>query len=192
MKEKNIIPAALVALGIVLLGWFIKSGISDIANKDRKVNVKGLAEQEVEADKVTWPIVSKEMGNNLPELYDKIGATQAKIKSFLQRNGIKDDELTVNAPQVVDLQAEQYNNNFKPYLGFGYEGRLMKNNDRYLISFDCGAMFWGGTPSILTHDGTDLAKDVRDIGGKVGTYVDLIKGVKVFPILNVRLTKTIF
>ena len=115
MKEKNIIPAALVALGIVLLGWFIKSGISDIANKDRKVNVKGLAEQEVEADKVTWPIVSKEMGNNLPELYDKIGATQAKIKSFLQRNGIKDDELTVNAPQVVDLQAEQYNNNFKPY-----------------------------------------------------------------------------
>ena len=69
MKEKNIIPAALVALGIVLLGWFIKSGISDIANKDRKVTVKGLAEQEVEADKVTWPIQTKEIGNDLPSLY---------------------------------------------------------------------------------------------------------------------------
>ncbi|MBR1400657.1 MAG: SIMPL domain-containing protein [Prevotella sp.] len=115
MKERSIIAAALIALGIVILGWFIKSGIDNFANKDRKVNVKGLAEQEVEADKVTWPIVSKEMGNDLPELYNRIGATQGKIKSFLLRSGVKEDELTVNAPQVIDLHADQYNNNLKPY-----------------------------------------------------------------------------
>ena len=116
MKENNrIIAAALIAVGIICLGWFIKAGIDNFANKDRKVNVKGLAEREVEADKVTWPIVSKELGNDLPSLYDRIGATQKKIKSFLLRNGIKETELTENAPQVIDLQAREYSDNNKPY-----------------------------------------------------------------------------
>ena len=115
MKQNNVIAAALVAVGIVLLGWFIKAGINDFANKDRKVNVKGLAEQIVEADKVTWPIISKEVGNDLPGLYDRIGATQAKIKAFLLKNGIKEQELEVNAPQVIDLNAREYGDNRQPY-----------------------------------------------------------------------------
>jgi hypothetical protein len=115
MKEKQIISAALIALSICMLGWFIKAGIDDFANKDRRVNVKGLAEQEVEADKVTWPIVSKEVGNDLPGLYDRIGATQRKIKNFLISNGIKEDELTVNAPLVIDLNAREYGDKNQPY-----------------------------------------------------------------------------
>lgn len=115
MKEKSIISAALIALGIMCMGWFIKSGIDNFASKDRKVNVKGLAEQEVEADKVTWPIVSKELGNDLPELYNKIGSTQSKIKAFLLRNGIKEAELTINAPQVLDLNAREYSDKNQPY-----------------------------------------------------------------------------
>jgi hypothetical protein len=115
MKENRIVSAALIAVGIVCLGWFIKAGIDNFANKDRKVNVKGLAEQEVEADKVTWPIVSKELGNDLPELYNKIGSTQSKIKAFLLRNGIKEAELTINAPQVLDLNAREYSDKNQPY-----------------------------------------------------------------------------
>ena len=115
MKDNRIIAAALIALGIVCLGWSIKAGIDNFANKDRKVSVKGLAEREVEADKVTWPIVSKELGNDLPELYNKIGVTQGKIKSFLLRNGTKEAELTVNAPQVVDLNAREYGERNQPY-----------------------------------------------------------------------------
>ena len=79
------------------------------------MNVKGLAEQEVEADKVTWPIVSKEVGNDLPGLYDRIGATQRKIKNFLVSNGIKEDELTINAPLVIDLNAREYGDKNQPY-----------------------------------------------------------------------------
>ena len=115
MKDNRIIAAALIALGIVCLGWSIKAGIDNFANKDRKVSVKGLAEREVEADKVTWPIVSKELGNDLHELYNKIGVTQGKIKSFLLRNGTKEAELTVNAPQVVDLNAREYGERNQPY-----------------------------------------------------------------------------
>lgn len=102
------------------------------------------------------------------------------------------------SPYIVEpdensmVKAEVRANAFKPYLGFGYGGRLFKGDDRYKISFDCGAMFWGGTPSILTHDGTDLAKDVEGVKWKVGDYVRLIKGVKAFPVLNIRITRTLF
>lgn len=83
-------------------------------------------------------------------------------------------------------------NAIRPYLGFGYGGRLFKGDDKYKVSFDCGAMFWGGTPQIYTHDGTNLSTDVSNIDGKVGTYVKLMKCVKAFPVINVRFTRTIF
>ena len=112
---KNIIPSALIALGIVILGLCVKAGIDDFTNKDRRVVVKGLAEKEVAADKVTWPIVSKEIGNNLPELYHKIAVTQASIKRFLKAGGVADAEITVNAPVVLDLNADQYSDNKRAY-----------------------------------------------------------------------------
>lgn len=90
------------------------------------------------------------------------------------------------------VRAEVRVNSFKPYLGFGYEGRLGKHKDRYKIGFDCGLLFWGGTPSIITHDGTNLSKDVNDIDGRVGTYVDLISGVKAFPVINLRISRRLF
>ena len=111
MKENRVFATGLIALGLLCLGWFVKAGIDDFASKDRKVNVKGLAEQEVEADKVTWPIVSKEVGNDLPGLYDRIAATQAKIKAFLIKGGVKEEEISLNAPQVVDLTAREYETN---------------------------------------------------------------------------------
>ena len=112
---KTIIPSALIALGIVILGLCVKGGIDDFTNKDRKVVVKGLAEKEVNADKVTWPIVSKEIGNDLPELYHKIAVTQASIKRFLKAGGVTDSEITVNAPVVIDLNADQYSDNKRAY-----------------------------------------------------------------------------
>ena len=115
MKNNRIYEAAIMAIAIVVLGLCIKWGIDDFANKDRKVPVKGLAEKEVEADKVTWPILSKEMGNNLPELYNLIAVKQAKIKKFLVDAGIKETEISVNASKVIDMNADQYSNNTRPY-----------------------------------------------------------------------------
>ena len=83
-------------------------------------------------------------------------------------------------------------NSFRPYFGFGYGGKLSNRSDRNWISFDCGAMFWGGTPKVITHDGMNLATDVDNIDGKVGDYVKFFKGVKVFPVLELRLTHRIF
>ena len=56
-KKGWIIEAVIIALGLVVLGSNIQSGINNFVNKDRKVTVKGLSEMEVPANKVTWPIV---------------------------------------------------------------------------------------------------------------------------------------
>lgn len=111
----NVKQAAIIALGIIALGFCIKAGLNSLAGKDRKVVVKGLAEREVEADKVTWPILSKEIGNDLPELYKSINATVGTIKQFLLDNGIKPTEISVNAPVVIDLNADRYSDNRQPY-----------------------------------------------------------------------------
>lgn len=94
------------------------------------------------------------------------------------------------ASGMVKVRAKS--NSFKPYLGFGYGGKLMKSRDDWKVSFDAGMMFWGGTPHLYTHDGTDLTHDVEHITGKVGDWVDLIGGIKVYPVLSVRFTKSIF
>lgn len=115
--DMKLLQAAILAVSIAFLGLCIKWGIDDFANKDRNVTVKGLAEKEVEADKVTWPIPTKELGNDLPELYQRINITTSKVKAFLKQHGIKDEEINVNAPVVIDLNADQYSNNNR---GFRY------------------------------------------------------------------------
>lgn len=90
------------------------------------------------------------------------------------------------------VRVKAKSNSFKPYLGFGYSGRLAKNRDDWKISVDAGALFWGGTPDLIVHDGINLTKDVENIGGQVGDYVDLLKVFKVYPVLTLRITKNIF
>jgi len=111
----KVIPALLIALGICLLGVFIKAGFDNFSYRDRVVTVRGLAEKEVTANKVTWPIVCKEVGNDLSAIYAKITKTNATVVDFLKSNGITDNEILVQAPDIVDLQAERYGSNDRPY-----------------------------------------------------------------------------
>ena len=81
---------------------------------------------------------------------------------------------------------------FKPYVGIGYEGNLSKKSDRWKIAVDGGVLFWGGSPTVITHEGVDLVNDVEHISGKVGSYIDAIDNFKVYPMLSVRFTRRLF
>lgn len=109
------VPALLIAFGLSMLGIFIRNGFGKISQNARVVTVRGLCEQEVEANKVTWPIVSKEVGDDLSVIYSDIQNSNSTITAFLKSNGIKDNEITINAPQVVDMAADRYNNTPVPY-----------------------------------------------------------------------------
>ena len=103
-----------LALGLVALGWFLYAGIGRIAQKDRQVVVRGLAEREVMADKVTWPLVIKTVGNDLQDLYNEVSRKNSVVVSFLKSNGITEEEISVSAPQVFDKDAQTYRND-APY-----------------------------------------------------------------------------
>ena len=64
--------AFLIAVGLVVMGNQIKKGVDNFVEKDRIVTVKELAEMEVSANKVTWPLMYKKVGNDLNALYNKI------------------------------------------------------------------------------------------------------------------------
>lgn len=126
-------------------------------------------------------------------IFDDDGNIKMVEEFVLDENGNKIQKpYRMEPDNNCQVSAKATVNSFRPYLGFGYGGRLLKKDDRYQVSFDAGLMFWGGTPNVITHDGTNLSKDVDNIGGKVGTYVDLISGVKVYPVINLRITRRLF
>ncbi len=113
---KNLkIEAVILTVGIVLLGIFLKNGIDNIAFKDRFVSVKGLAEKEVMANKVVWPLVYKDVGDDLVALYNNIQNKNKTIVNFLKAKGVNSAEIDVSSPKVIDMQASEYNSNQSRY-----------------------------------------------------------------------------
>ena len=49
-------------------------------------------------------------------------------------------------------------------------------------------MFWGGTPKVYTHDGTEIVHDLTNLNHQIDKYVKMVRPFKVFPVLNITLT----
>jgi len=90
------------------------------------------------------------------------------------------------------VHVQTYVNSFKPFIGFGYGGRLIPDRADWKVTVECGAMFWGGTPQQIAFDGTDLSRVSQRIPNGMGTWVRLNKLLKVYPVLSVRFAKTLF
>ena len=114
-KGKMIASAAVIAVGLYLSGWALGHAIIEVKNRDRVVSVKGLAEREMPADMVIWPLTYKEIGDDLVSIYTTVNRKNETIISFLKKNGITDSEITVSAPQIIDMEAERYSSSRSPY-----------------------------------------------------------------------------
>ena len=97
-----------VMVGLIVLGIMIPRAVVKYRSFDRTVNVKGLCEREVSADKVIWPVVYKVMSNDLQDIYRQIGVNNEVIMEFLKEGGISVDEITVAMPQITDEYANEY------------------------------------------------------------------------------------
>ena len=81
--QQNLIAGVCVAVGIASVGFTLKAGIDHFVERDRVVTVKGLAERDVAADYVIWPVTFRVAGNNLSTLYDRAQNQSNIIKDFL-------------------------------------------------------------------------------------------------------------
>lgn len=98
-------------VGLIVIGVCIKGGLNSMADNSRVVTVKGLAEMEVKANKVTWPVTVKIIGNDLGTIYAEVNKNNAIVRNFLVSKGIDTKEITENAPQIVDKAADVYGSN---------------------------------------------------------------------------------
>ena len=132
-----------------------------------------------------------------PDVNNKIldaGRMGMRIGDYIDRtddNG-KPIPYLMEPDQDNMVKAEMKVNSFKPYLGAGYSGNIDKKNDRLRLSVDCGVLFWGGTPKVYTHDGTEIVDGLENIIGQVGRYVDRVKPLKVYPVLNLSISYRLF
>ena len=111
----KITMAVVVALGLLALGLCIRSGLRAIPDSQRTVDVRGLATREDPANRVTWPIVFKQVGNDLPTVYEQVSSTNDAIVKYLKDNGISDSDISISAPSMTDLTTDRYNTQPIPY-----------------------------------------------------------------------------
>lgn len=114
--QQNLIAGVCVAIGIASVGISLKAGIDHFVDRDRDrvVTVKGLAERNVQADYVIWPVTFRVTGNDLSALYEKAQTQSEEIRNFLISQGIKAQDISQGTPSVQDLHADFYGNNLPP------------------------------------------------------------------------------
>ena len=112
MKDKRnltlFLSSLCIALSLVIAGALLYRGIKSISDNNRVVNVRGLSEMDVDADRVVWILPFQDLGNDLPTLYAKIEQKGESIKQFLINNGVKAEEITLSAPQISDRHLQNY------------------------------------------------------------------------------------
>lgn len=102
-------------VGLVVLGLMIPRAVSVYRSYDRTVDVKGLCEREVKADRVIWPITYKVMADDIRSIYSQLDGSVATIKDFLLSGGISEDEISVSVPSVSDKLANEYGENQRTF-----------------------------------------------------------------------------
>lgn len=115
MDKGKFFSGLFIMAGLVVLGMMIPRAVEKYRSYDRVVNVKGLCEREVKADKVIWPVVYKVMANDVQSIYDQTDTYNGQIISFLETGGIKAGEITVAVPQISDKLANEYGDNNRAF-----------------------------------------------------------------------------
>lgn len=106
-----LVAASLLALGLVLAGWFAAGGMKHLRTADRYVTVKGSAEQIVEADRVVWPLPHSVGGNDLAQVQRALEANTAVIRRFFTDAGFDPADIVVSPPRLEDRWAWAYGDN---------------------------------------------------------------------------------
>ena len=57
MDKGKFFSGLFIMFGLIILGSMLPKAVDKFGSFDRTVNVKGLCEMEVKADKVIWPVV---------------------------------------------------------------------------------------------------------------------------------------
>jgi hypothetical protein len=95
-----------IGLGICVAGLSMSHALFEARASARSVSVKGLAEREVAADLVVWPLTFEVTGNDLNVLQAQIEGKRQTIREYLKTAGFEDTEISQSALRIRDTQSE--------------------------------------------------------------------------------------
>jgi len=104
----RLVAAFVVGAGVAASGFFVSGGLERFRMADRSIAVKGLAEQDVEADFAVWTLGFRRAGNEFGAVQQALSADREKVLAFLKSRGFKDEEMESRPVLVQDLLARDY------------------------------------------------------------------------------------
>jgi hypothetical protein len=127
--ERHTGAALLLALGMVLGGWFIGHGFVEARSADRFVTVKGVAEREVKADLALWPLRLNVGDNDLSRAQATVARNTARIMAFLDQHAIDTSQAEIQGVRVTDLYARLYGGEAGPNRFIITQTVMVRSND---------------------------------------------------------------
>ena len=204
METKFKFGGIFIMVGLIVLGAMLPKTAKVLKSIDRSVEVRGLCEREVAADKLIWPIQYKVGSNDLGDLYREIESKNAKIRKFLIDGGLAAEEISTGTPSVSDKYSQEYGSNDRIYRYLATstitvstkkveEGRALMDKQRNLIKegivpesgWDCNPTFlFEGLNEIkpeMIQEATRNAREVAqkfadDSGSKLGKIKKATQG----------------
>ncbi len=92
-------------IGLSTASVLLGQQMQQLKAMERIVQVKGLAERDVNADTVIWPVKFIEVGQNLTDVISQVEKKNEQIAAFLKLHGFNSEEISFSVPQVQDRQA---------------------------------------------------------------------------------------
>ncbi|MGB0993425.1 MAG: SIMPL domain-containing protein [Akkermansiaceae bacterium] len=111
MKEGKcltLLPAALIAAGIALAGYFASQTLYNAKVALNTAEAKGLAERRVTADRANWTVyfqVSGKSRDDVPQLYKDAERQQGVIMQLLKDEGLPENEMKTG---IIDYSSKEY------------------------------------------------------------------------------------
>lgn len=112
------LSAGLIAIGLVVGGYFIGNGFTRMRTADRTVSVKGVSEREAKADLAIWPLRLVASDDDLARANSVIEQNVRQVRAFLKDNGLDSGgtEVTVQEFSVQDGRSTGGYNNSSRYV----------------------------------------------------------------------------
>lgn len=111
MKKISYLYVIIVAFGLLFVGFFPGYYYYKSKFEFNAVSVKGLAEQDVEADLAIWEIKYVATGNDLVKTKNDLEKQTDAILAFLHENNFSDNEIELGGMETNDLMANPYRGN---------------------------------------------------------------------------------
>ncbi|MBE0422655.1 MAG: SIMPL domain-containing protein [Lutibacter sp.] len=108
MEKSGWIQTIVIAISIIIAGYFIGNTYKNGKAFERSVQVKGLSEKQVNADLAVWPISVTIAGNDLNVLKNDLEKQNKEIKNFFLKEGFTEKELNSGTTNINDAKAVLY------------------------------------------------------------------------------------